>query len=308
MTRRRSVTAAAALAAALLAACDLQEKGGPRAAYPYCAAFVKGDTLVAFPFDAEKATVTLPFVPARLSYSRDGKSLYAARQYPDRRAGISRIDLRSGKVTAVPGSADLFAHSFAVSPDGGKIVISGRYRKGDGEQCGIFELSGATGAVRRVPVPDNLDCDYQYTWHDLSLSPDGGRAVAFRQVGVEPEIELIDLILGTVTSLGRGSRAAWSPDGKWIAVLDYSTNYAITVMDPGDPSKRRGFGGTGDQELSWSPDSRYLLLWKPCLLSLGYFGTLEALDVENGKRETIRSSRCAVNLMTSGWVSNEVIR
>jgi hypothetical protein len=89
-------------------------------------------------------------------------------------------------------------------------------------------------------------------------------------------------------------------------VLDLK--YGITIMDAAEPSRKRHFGGTDSQELTWSPDSQYLLMWNSCLLALGYFGTLEALDVENGKRETIRSSRCAVNRMTSGWVSEEVIK
>jgi WD40 repeat protein len=132
------------------------------------------------------------------------------------------------------------------------------------------------------------------------------RGVAFRKVEVEPEIQLIDLERGTVTSPGWGWRAAWSPDGKWIAVLDLK--YGITIMDAEEPSRKRHFGGTDVPELNWSPDSRYLLLSDSCLIALGYFGTLEALDVESGKKEKIRSSHCAVNLMTSGWVSEEVIK
>ena len=306
MNRRVSLAASATLVIVAFAIWAQRKTGERSAPHPYCAAFVKGATLVVFPFNARAVTVPLPYVPALFGFSADGRSLYAARQYPDTIPGLFRIELRSGSTTAIPGSAALFDYSIAISKDESKIVVSGRFRAPDGEKCGLFELTTATGTIRRVPVPGNPDCDYLYAWHDLSLSPDAKRAVAFRKVEARPEILLIDLDQGTETSLGWGWRAAWSADGKWIAVLDL--NSGITIIDAREPSRKRHFGGPDDQELTWSPDSRYLLLWKSCLPSLGYFGTLEALEVKSGKRETIRSSRCSVNLMTSGWVSDEVLR
>jgi DNA-binding beta-propeller fold protein YncE len=140
----------------------LQKPAGHASRRPYCAAFVTGGALVVFPFNAPKVNVRLPFVPGRSAYSPDGRSLYADRQYPDMRPGLLRIELKSGQVTAVPGSSGLFAHSLAISPDEGKIVISGQYRNGERMECGIFELETATGTVRTVPVSTKPDCDYLY--------------------------------------------------------------------------------------------------------------------------------------------------
>lgn len=273
---------------------------------PYCAAFVTRDWLVVFPFNAPKVVVPLPFSAMGVFYSPSGDSIYAGRENRAASAGLFRIDLKSRQATPVAGSSNLSFHSLAIAPDESRIFISGAYRNGGQTECGIFELETATGTVRTVPVSGKPDCDYLHTWHNLSLSPDGRRAVAFRKVDVEPEIFLINLESGAVTSLGWGWRAAWSPDGRWIALLDVDN--VVTILDATEPSRKERFGRTESNELTWSPDSRYLLLWNPCLRALGYFGTLEALDARTGRTESIASSRCSVDLMTTGWVSEEVIK
>jgi len=169
-------------------------------------------------------------------------------------------------------------------------------------------LDVSAGKIRPVITQDNPGCRYVPAWHGLSLSPDGKQAVG--EEGRTREVKLIDIGHGTYRSLGEGSLAAWSPDGKWIALVA-EPHSAITLIATNDLSKRRSLGNYNGQTLRWSPDSRYLLLWQSelvCASSFGYFGTFETVDVQSGVRIPIKSSRCKVNLMTEGWVSNEVFR
>lgn len=284
-----------------------REVKGPSASHPYSAAFVTPKGLIVFPFNAARVTIALPVAIGRLAYGPDGISLYTGADFTDpNRAGLFRVDIKSGQVSAIPGSSGFQgADSLAVSARKDKIVISGgNWQRRHLVACGIFELSIPSGDVRTVNPLETTGCDYLSTWHDISLSPNAEQAVADRK----GRVELIDLRRGTITPIGPGQKAAWSPDGKWIAMLDNTRNYGISLMDASDFSKRRHLGNTDDQELVWSPDSRYLLLWKSELLCGGYFGTFEILDVNTGGRAAIQSSRCAVNLMTAGWVSEELTR
>ena len=108
----------------------------------------------------------------------------------------------------------------AVSRLRDKIVISGQYHLSLDGGCGIFELNLSNGKVKRIL--NNPDCvvpgrqGYLSAWLDLSLSPDGQKAVAIRK----HRLELLDLTRATVRALGDDFvKAAWSPDGKWVAAL-----------------------------------------------------------------------------------------
>ena len=271
--------------------------------YRYCGAFVTGTTLVVFPFNASRETrIPLPFAPGRLTYGPDGKSLYSASMHWDVAPYLYRVDLNSGGMTPVPALSGFAMNSLAISRDGATALISGQYKAST--QCGIFEAGITSDSVRKIALTEAPDCTYEDSWRNLSLSPDARFAVAERH----GEIGLIDLAQGNVKSLGNGWQAAWSPDGKWIAISDHLSESDITLLSAGDLSVERRFAGGDTPGLAWSPDSRYLLMWKSCLLSLGYFGTLETVDIQSGRMQAIRSSRCAVNLTTEGWVSEDVIR
>lgn len=117
-------------------------------------------------------------------------------------------------------------------------------------------------------------------------------------------MELIDIVHGTAEPLGENLFvAAWSPDGKWLAAVERGERGRTILMDAKNLSQRRILGNS---ELDWSPDSHYLLGMKQQDRCGPYSGTLEAIDIETGRRTTVESSRCQVNQATTGWVSGEI--
>ena len=87
---------------------------------------------------------------------------------------------------------------------------------------------------------------------------------------------------------------------------------SLVLIDTTSFSRRRTLGSAGALAPAWSPDARYLLLWKYCLFRCGFSldldppATLETLDLQTGKRKTIRNSRCQINNASTGWVSKEI--
>jgi WD40 repeat protein len=276
--------------------------------------------LTVFPLDGEMFSVHLPFPLGRFAFSADGRVLYAEAtgELPKERPGprlksspasprLVKIEFNPTRLSPVAGSMGLgVIHSVAVSRLQDKLVVSlGHPRLGE-VGCGIFELSLHDGKVRKVL--ENSDCppglhNYLTAWLKISLSPDGRNVVAIRK----HRLELIDLTQATVRVLGDGfAKAAWSPDGKWIAALEFRAERWTTVlMDTSNFVMRRTLASS---DVEWSPDSRYLLGRQedsPCENNLG---TLEAIDVGNGKRITVDSSRCSVNEATTAWVSSRIGR
>lgn len=308
------------LAAIALAACSKEETSRV-AAYPYTvAAYVPAsirsetDVLRLFPSEGAARTIPLPFRLSSPMFAADGKSIYGTnasgkngiyRNLP----GLSRIEFNPTRITPVPGTAPFIIRSFDVSARQDKVVISGRRTDQDGIYCGVFEIRLPNGSVKQVL---QSDCGYQSPWTNLSLSPDGERAVA--AVGSNSNhdlhLELIDLIRGTTKSLGRGFWAGvWSPDGNWIAV---AWNRKLFLLDAHDFTKRRDLGNTTVP--AWSADSRHLLVLKYASFKCGFYidvdppATLEMLEISSGKRSTIRSSKCQLESGSAGWLSSEIMK
>jgi hypothetical protein len=120
---------------------------------------------------------------------------------------------------------------------------------------------------------------------------------------------LIDLARGATKSLGDLGRATWSPDGKWIAAIEWKRKRLI-LLDANDFSHRRDLGST--VSAAWSPDSRYLLTWKWHFLKCGIGidveppASLEVLEVASGKRSLIRSSQCQLIAGPIGWFASDI--
>lgn len=135
---------------------------------------------------------------------------------------------------------------------------------------------------------------------DLSLSPDGERAVARHN----DRVELIDIAGGTAEPLREDFFiAAWSPDGKWLAALERGEKGHTILLDAKTLTPVRVLGPS---ELDWSPDSQYLLGMKQHDWCGPYSGTLETINIETGERTTIKSSKCHVNQATTGWVRADI--
>ncbi len=276
--------------------------GGQSATYAYSAAmytstFGVSQELEVFPFVGKAFRIPLPFPLGVLECSPDGRAMYASAFNPLNRPGslgLYKIEFSPFRVAPVAGSNVLGYDSFAFTADQDKIVVAGG---GLATPCGIFELDLRDGRVKTIVFGSPCDpLNSLAHWGDLSLSTDGRRATAFRY----HHLELIDLVTAKVTVLEGLEFAAWSPDGKWLAVMKEGSDDTI-LLDARTLTRRRNIGATS---LKWSPDSRYLLNEKfPLLCGLGEIGTLETVDVNTGVRREITSSRCKINMATLGWVN-----
>ena len=265
------------------------------AGYPYCPAVVSTNDgihheLRVFPLSGKAFTIPVRTLSGAV-FSPDGRALYGAcTPYRDQekdgdpiRIAICKVDLYTGATTTVPSTVQDLVRC------GPKIALQ----------------------IDRVPAltfPDgnptfiSLPADGQ-PWRDLSLSPDGERAVATHN----RQLRLIDVVRGTAKPLvDEVFIAAWSPDGKWLAYVENRENGRTILMDAATLSPQHVLGNS---ELDWSPDSHYLLGMKRSdRCGFQEAGTLEAIDVPSGKRTTIESSKCQVDRATTGWVRCDISR
>jgi WD40 repeat protein len=293
MRRCQAVIGIVALGTVAAALAQIKDPGLPRN-YAFRPAFIStisapaGHTeLIVFPL-SEKA-FKIPIRSAKpVAFSPDGKALFGqctpdpARPDDPIQIGLCRIDLTTGSTTPVAGSLHPFRDDVA------------NFKKDLFDKMLGFTFPNGEPKAIVMKHPE------KHPWEYVSVSPDGLRAVA-TQYG---RVELIDIARGTAEPLDdRFFIAAWSPDGKWLAAAEKGENGRTILMDAKDLMSRRVLGNS---ELDWSPDSRYLLGMKRNDRCGPYSGTLEAIDVDTGKRITIHSSRCQVNQAMTGWVSSEI--
>jgi len=259
-------------------------------------------TLKLFPAGAPAAVIKIPFRGWPVKFSGDGRSLYAATGQ-----SLVRIDYNPLQSTPVKGTQGFeIVKGFAVTQDNSKVVISGIHRERGIEKCGLFAITVSTGVVSRI-LGD--DCGYQWTWNEVTVSPDGARAVAEYGSGHGHRLDLIDLVHGSTKSLGDLSRPTWSPDGRWVAAINWNS-WRLVLLDANDFSHRRDIGST--IEAAWSPDSRYLLLWKYRLFKCGFGldveppASLDILEVASGKRYAVPSSECQLVEGPIGWLVGDI--
>jgi WD40-like Beta Propeller Repeat len=216
---------------------------------------------------------------------------------------VLRIELQPLRAILIPGSNVFGVHSLAVPAHEDKIIISGVRKQHGTEESGIFELNSLSGESRMLAVNDKPKIGSLFparsAWQYLAVSPDGKRAAAMR----ERALEVIDLTNGSIRTLSEDlQEGAWSPDGRWLAAIDWKKGRTV-LMDATTLVPRRILR---ESNADWSPDSRYLLGVKKFDLCGPYSGTFEATNIETGKAVTIKSSHCKVNRATSGWVSSKI--
>lgn len=155
------------------------------------------------------------------------------------------------------------------------------------ESLHLLEL--ASGTVRQVPVHIPTDLvrmrpTYEPVSGDartFNLSPSGKRALLeMRGEIVNLPAEKGDPINLTRTLGTREKNPAWSPDGKWIALIsDRTGEEEVYLVDQkgAQPWRQLSKEGIGwRMQLAWSPDSRYLLFSDK-------FMRLNLLEVEGGQ-------------------------
>lgn len=255
--------------------------------------------LLVFPVGGKEFTIALPFVFRAATFGPEGRSVYAA---PTSLHGLFKVEFNPVRATLVRGSEPFAIFGVAVTARADRIVISGSNGLDASAEWGMFALDPTDGRTRTLvrheaPRP-GANGEW---WSDVSVSPDGARAVAFRH----KELELIDLLKGTVTSLGPDlEQGAWSPDGKWLAVNNRKKNRTV-LLDANTLAPERAVEWS---HLKWSPDSRYLLGAAAHDHCGPYFGTLQAIDIETGETTRISSSECKIDSITTGWISSEITR
>lgn len=250
--------------------------------------------LEVFPLRGKPVAIQLPFGCGSYFYGPDGEALYCGAQ-----EGVMKIELHPVSATLIKGSKFFRIDSLAVPARDDKIIISGVRYQAPGER-GIFELNPMNGVSRVLVLNDKpASRDWvESAWLDLAVSPDGRKAAAMRQ----KVLEIIDLTDGGVRALSRDlDFPGWSPDGKWLAALDWNKGHTV-LMDAATLTPRRVLRMS---DAEWSPDSHYLLGVKPGFISYG--GTFEATNIDTGKAIVIKSSRGKVNRATSGWVSSKIV-
>jgi hypothetical protein len=267
-----------------------------------------------FPRDGSATVVNIPFPVWGTKFSGDGRSLYALLpidQGTKPGPALVRIEFNPMRSTPVTGTQGFAIKDFGVTQDGSRVVISGRHREGALDKCGLFEITVSTGSVRHVVA---ADCSNQWSWTDLAVSPEGNRAVAEygnTHTDHNYRLDLIDLAHGTTKSLGDLSRPAWSPDGRWVAAIEWNRK-RLKLLDASDFSHRRDLGST--IETAWSPDSKYLLVWTYHFLKCGFAfdveppASFEIVEVASGKRSLVGSSQCQLVSGPIGWMASDIRR
>jgi hypothetical protein len=279
------------------------------------AAYVDPDTwsLILLSVPGAKSVVQLPGGLRHhliRAFGSDGTGVYALTA-----RGILKVQFNPLRQEIVPGTAELgILWSLTVVKQSGHIFASGMASG----VCGIFEIDPVAGTMRTVD-----DGAYPLCGGGGGVvSPDGTRAVRH----VHGSLQVTELSTGAVRQIpGFGTpaknneghpisawddamwmnRTRWSPDGRWISVVD--ENKRIVLVDSGNLAHRKHLGSSF-AGAEWSPDSRYLLVGKTefrCALSLFFF-SLEAIDVETGKRSKIAGSHCRVLTDALGWMDPSI--
>jgi len=297
---------------ALTAGCSglVQSDARKPAATHYSPAFVKDRKLFVFPFEGNEVAIGLASELRSMTFSASGLSMYGvAESYSSGKPALVALAIKPGGVSPLLSSMPFVSvYGLAVDASEGMGIISATLERDGVRECGLFRFDIKNGGIEHIV--DNLSgrCDdFLSSWSHLSISPDGSRIVGTVGKG---QLGIIDLRSRRVEKRWSGTAAAWSPDGKWIAALTFEAHMQVDLVRSGDLSVQRRLGPDDSGSLEWSPDSRYLLLWDAglCGIGTGYVGTLQVLDIKTGQRMSVNSSKCKVDLMTIGWVSDDVLK
>jgi len=272
--------------------------------------------LTLFPLDGAAYAVRLPpGLPGDfnlVAFGPDGKAIYGQPITPRPQDGITKIEFNPPRQSTVPGTVGLgLIWHLAVSQESGRVLAAGWSKKIGSAECGTFEIDPATGGFRILRAGVFPGCG----GGGGPVSSDGRHGLTYSG----KKLGLIDLETGAVqdiTGIDAGawsvggtwlSNCTWSPDGRWIAAI---RDGRILLIDALDLSHRVGRGAADRGNISWSPDSKLLLLSKSqfsCGLTL-YSSSLEIVYVETGKRKIISSSHCQVAVPNIGWLNAPAIR
>jgi len=190
-----------------------------------------------------------------LALSPDGKKV-AFVAHGEVFAASAQDGGRAVRVTNTPEAAE---YQVVWAPDSRRLVYVSE-RDGD-HKLWLYDF--ATGHEERLAAGPGVD-------DTAFFSPDG-KLLAFQRD--RRELRVLDLATGKDRRLvqvlldsppvGSERPFAWSPDGRWIAVLGYGErmfrNILLVPAEGGEPRPVSFLANTNADDVTWSPDGTFLL-------------------------------------------------
>ena len=185
------------------------------------------------------------------AWSPDGNRL-AYVSFEDRNSAVYVQDVRSGQRQKVVSGAGINSAP-AFSPDGRRLAVT-RSQEGNPD---IYVVDIASGQQTRVTTSEAIDTE-------ASWAPDGSAIVFTSDRSGGPQIYRVAPSGGEARrvtfNLGNyNARASYSPDGRYLVMVNGGGGYRITLLDLKTGSGRRLTDSNLDESPSFAPNGSMII-------------------------------------------------